>query len=136
MPNTVLIQILHCKLVGSSGQLLDNHILLAQETHQPFAVACHPAVPLCGPPAPVQLDGMLGHLVLLQHSECPRQAKAQQPTHNLHPNLYVCPHQRVENEIWEQEKKEKEQEKSSSSSTTATTTTTTAADTPPPLPHS
>ena len=82
--------------ISGGCQLLDNHILLTQETHQPLAVAGHPAVAVCGPFAPIKFDGVLGHLVLLQHDECPRRAEAQQPTYNLHPNPYFCLHPRVE----------------------------------------
>lgn len=95
--------------ISSGCQFPDNHILLTQEPHQPLAVAGHPAVAVCGPLAPIKLDGVLGHLVLLQHSKCPRRAKAQQPTYNLHPNLYFCLHPSVkideEKKIWEMEKR-------------------------------
>lgn len=98
---------------SSSGcQLLDNHILLMQKIHQPLAVAAQPAVAMRGPFVPIKLDGLLGHLVLLQHGECARRAEAQQPTYNLHPNLCFCLHPRVEidkeKETWQRKKIEQE----------------------------
>lgn len=74
--------------ISSGCQLLDDHILLMQETHQPLAVVGHPALAVCSLLAPIKLDGVLGRLVLLQQGHCPRRAEAQQPTHNLHPNHY------------------------------------------------
>ncbi len=71
--------------ISGRGQLLDDHILLMQETRQTLAVRGHPAAAVWGPFAPIKLDGVLGHLVLLQHGERPHHAEAQQPTCNLHP---------------------------------------------------
>ena len=61
--------------VGRHPQLPDNDVLVPYEPSQPLAVVRHPAPPMCGrrPPTPMQLDGMLGHLVSLQS---PHQAKA------------------------------------------------------------
>jgi len=95
--------------ISSGRQLPDRHILLSQEPHQTFAVVVHPAVAVCPSFAQIKLNGILGHLVLAQHSERPHRAKAQQPTYNLHPKLYLCLHLYVkideEKEIWGWEKK-------------------------------
>lgn len=73
----------------SGCQLVDGHILLPQQTRQPLAVVGHPAVALRRRFAPIELDGMPGHLLLWQHSECLSQAEAQQPAQNLHPNCFT-----------------------------------------------
>ncbi|TNN67278.1 hypothetical protein EYF80_022527 [Liparis tanakae] len=55
--------------ISSGCQLPDHHIVLTQEPHQPLAVAGHPAVAMCGPFAPIKLNGVPGHLFLLQHGK-------------------------------------------------------------------
>lgn len=78
--------------ISSSRQLLDHDILLMQKSHQMSTVARHPAVALRGPFAPIKLDSLLCHLVLLKHRKCANCAEAQEPACNLHPDSYVCLH--------------------------------------------